>query len=232
MSRTWITVVAVLAATSAAAQQDSSLAQLTVFPVIQAQRLPEFPFASWQNNTFGTVVVRYVIDTSGRADPSTIQFVSAPDSFMARAVRKSIRDSRFQPGIAGGGAVVVRVEQEFAFTTPRGRASTSGLRRVGTAALDSALWAQAAEVPPVPIFSPTLVLPSGMRVKGRLLVRFMIDTAGRVDPGSIHVLNSTDERLIAAAREAVIRARYRPAMVHGKPVRIVVEQPYDFESRP
>jgi len=227
MRPTLMFIAAVLAASSVAAQQDS-LPPPDVFPVILVQRLPAFPFASWQNHTSGTVVVRYVIDTSGAADPATFELVSSPDSFMARAVRKAIHASRFRPGFAGGRSTPVRVEQAFVFDQPRGDASTAGLQQVGAEELNQALRAQSPETAPVPLFTPPPPVPPGLRVTGTLFVQFIIDTAGRVEPASVKVLNSSDDRVTDAVVAAILRWRFRPATIHGRPLRLLVKQPFTF----
>ena len=227
MSRNWIIVVAVLAATSAAAQ-GTPADSVDTLPLVVMQRLPKFPFASYENHAVGTVIVRYVVDTAGRVDPASITIVSTPDTFMARAVLKTIRETRFRAGIRDNRPVAAEVEQSFVFADPRGYASSYGPQRLPRGKSDDAVQAKDVEVPPVAIFTPAPRMPGDLRVSGTLLVRFIIDTAGRVEPNSVRFLNSHDERVTAPVRDAILRQRYRPAMVHGRPVRILVEQPFTF----
>jgi protein TonB len=63
---------------------------------------------------------------------------------------------------------------------------------------------------------------------GRVVARFVVDTSGRVEPGSVEIAASDDPRLAGAVREAVPRLRFRPARAGGVRVRQLVEQPFAF----
>lgn len=65
-------------------------------------------------------------------------------------------------------------------------------------------------------------------VNGRVLVRFIVDTSGRVDPTSINVVQSTHELFSDAARRALTRFRFLPAEVSGRRVRAAAEMPFEF----
>ena len=222
------TLCAVCVATTPALGQVTAADSVDTPPLVVMQRLPRFPFASYENHVYGIVIARYVVDTGGGVDPATITIVSTPDTFMARAVRKTIRETRFHAGILDNHPVAVLVEQSFVFEDPRGYASSDGPQRIAPEKVDSAMRAESVEVPPVALFSPPPRMPGNLRVRGTLLVRFIIDTAGQVEPSSVKFLNSHDERLTSPVRDAVLRQRYRPAMVHGRPVRILVERPFMF----
>ena len=198
--------------TRASGQADSVSTFPDELPVILLQRAPSFPFGSWQNYKFGPVLVQYTVDTGGVADPHSIEILRTPDSLMANAVRKAIRQSRFRPGWKRGRPAAVEVEQSFLFDDPRGVAVVSDLARPGSAGNESAVRAESVEVPPVWLFKPPLNVPDGMRVRGTLRLRFIVDTAGRVEPSSIRVLNySSDDRLIAAVVKVLRQARFQPA---------------------
>jgi TonB family protein len=76
---------------------------------------------------------------------------------------------------------------------------------------------------------PTILQQVG--VEGHVLLRFVVDTTGRVDKGSIEVVEASDEQFIRPARESVIRARFRPALMSGSPVRQLAEQSMRFAIR-
>ena len=80
--------------------------------------------------------------------------------------------------------------------------------------------------------SPTY--PRQMRlanVEGEVLVRFVVDTLGRVEPGSIAILSATHQLFGDAVREWLGRTRYEPAQLSGKPVRQLVQQQVGFTLR-
>ena len=65
-------------------------------------------------------------------------------------------------------------------------------------------------------------------VEGEVQAQFVVDTSGRVEPGSFKVLKSSHELLTAAAREALPGMRFLPAEAKERKVRQVVQQPYHF----
>lgn len=74
--------------------------------------------------------------------------------------------------------------------------------------------------------------PSSMResgTTGRVLVQFVVNTSGRVEPGSIKILESTNSAFAAAVREVLPRHRFSPAKIGGTPVRQIVQQPFVFK---
>ena len=64
-----------------------------------------------------------------------------------------------------------------------------------------------------------------------MLLRFVIDSTGRVDQGSIEVVENTEEMFVPPARESVARAVFRPARMSGSPVRQLAEQSVRFVLR-
>lgn len=79
--------------------------------------------------------------------------------------------------------------------------------------------------------NPAPAYPSMLRsahVEGSVVVQFIVDTTGRAEPGSIHVLSSTHEMFTDAVRAAILASRYVPAEAHGERVRQVVEQRFTF----
>lgn len=74
---------------------------------------------------------------------------------------------------------------------------------------------------------PELLRQAG--VQGRVIVQAIIDTSGRAEPGSVKIVQSPNPGFDQAARNAVLRALFRPARVHGRAVRVLVNIPYDFK---
>lgn len=67
----------------------------------------------------GFVVARFIVDTSGRAEPQSITFTAATHPLFADAVRHALLRSRYLPAVIGTRAVRQLVEQRFAFTLTR-----------------------------------------------------------------------------------------------------------------
>ena len=79
--------------------------------------------------------------------------------------------------------------------------------------------------------SPTPRYPEPLRaagLEGRVDMRFVVDTLGRVEPGTSTVLASSDPRFAAAVRDVLPRLRFAPATTGGRRVRMMVEMPFVF----
>ncbi len=82
--------------------------------------------------------------------------------------------------------------------------------------------------------NPLPSYPESMRaahLEGQVDVRFIVDTTGRAEPASIHVLAATHPLFADAVRDVLLRSRYEPAEVRGQRVRQVVEQRFTFALR-
>jgi TonB family protein len=73
---------------------------------------------------------------------------------------------------------------------------------------------------------PEVLLAS--RVEGEVVVRFVVDTAGRVDARTFTVVRSSHALFERAVRQSLARIRYRPAEAGGRAVRQTVEQTFKF----
>jgi TonB family protein len=69
----------------------------------------------------------------------------------------------------------------------------------------------------------------GARISGRVVVEFIVDTLGQVEASSITVVTATNSAFASAARAAVSRGRFTPAVLSGKRVRQVVRLGIDFD---
>jgi protein TonB len=67
-------------------------------------------------------------------------------------------------------------------------------------------------------------------LQGRVLVEFVIDTAGHVEPGSVRSLESTYPAFEKAAQEAMLGSLFTPARLSGRPVRQLTRQSVRFVS--
>jgi TonB family protein len=68
--------------------------------------------------------------------------------------------------------------------------------------------------------------------EGDVHVRFVVDTAGRVEPTSIEILRASHPLFGAAVQRWLSRNRYVPAEVSGSRVRQLVEQRIAFTLEP
>jgi periplasmic protein TonB len=63
---------------------------------------------------------------------------------------------------------------------------------------------------------------------GLVVVRFVIDTLGRVERPTLDVLESTHPLFAASVRTALTRLRFLPARLSGRLVRVRMEQRFEF----
>jgi len=81
---------------------------------------------------------------------------------------------------------------------------------------------------PLPAY-PELLRQAG--IQGRVVLEVVVDTTGRVDPGSLTVLSATHPGFVALARQALAATLFRPGRVHGRVVRVRVRIPIEFTLR-
>jgi protein TonB len=65
-------------------------------------------------------------------------------------------------------------------------------------------------------------------IGGSAVLRFVVDTLGRVERGTVEIVRATDPRFGEAAQQAVGGLRFRPAEARGRRVRQLVELPFEF----
>ncbi|HET9425120.1 MAG TPA: TonB family protein [Gemmatimonadaceae bacterium] len=95
------------------AQVDSAVA------IDPSSAAPAYPPALLKLGVEGSVMVRYVVDSLGRADVSTLQVVRSTRIEFAIAVREALPNMRFSPARMGAKAVPQLVEQPFNFRIQR-----------------------------------------------------------------------------------------------------------------
>lgn len=100
----------------------------------------------------------------------------------------------------------------------------------GIALLDSQVEVQVAldARSPMPRY-PQLLRDAG--VEGTALVRFVVDTLGRVERGTVQVVESTHPAFAVAVQAVLPQMRFSPARVGERKVRQLVEFPLQFRLR-
>ncbi|MEX1185338.1 MAG: TonB family protein [Gemmatimonadaceae bacterium] len=66
------------------------------------------------------------------------------------------------------------------------------------------------------------------RVGGEVVAQFVVNTLGLPEASSFKVLRSSNELFTAAVRAHLPRMRFTPAVVQGRPVRQLVQMPFQF----
>lgn len=78
---------------------------------------------------------------------------------------------------------------------------------------------------PQPLYPETLLLTG---VMGQVLAEFVVDTLGHVELDTFGVIASTNPKFTQAVQRAIPEWAYAPAMLGGKRVRQLVQQPFTF----
>lgn len=78
---------------------------------------------------------------------------------------------------------------------------------------------------PRPRYPPVL---QSAGISGSVDVEYVVSTEGKAEPASFRIIASTNRQFEEPAREAIMRATFRPARVRGQPVRQLVRQRISF----
>jgi protein TonB len=85
--------------------------------------------------------------------------------------------------------------------------------------------------PAILVMQPAPKYPAALEavgIEGQVMVEFVIDTLGRVQPRSIRIMATTHPDFAVAARAAVAGAIFRPAHLSAHPVRQLTRQSIRF----
>lgn len=78
---------------------------------------------------------------------------------------------------------------------------------------------------PAPVYPEVL---RAARVEGVVSAQFVVDSTGRVEQRSIVFIGKGNVLFERAVRRALEQARFTPAMLHGRPVRMMMRQDFVF----
>jgi len=85
--------------------------------------------------------------------------------------------------------------------------------------------------PPERVFAPDPIYPELLRragIRGAVVMQAILDTTGRVEPASLKVLVRAHPALEESAKQALLATQYRPARVHGRAVRVLIQTAYTW----
>ncbi len=82
---------------------------------VDGSAAPVYPTALMNEGKEGEVMMRYVVDTSGRADPSSLEVLRSTHPAFTLSVRQALAGMRFAPASVEGRRVRQLVEQRFQF---------------------------------------------------------------------------------------------------------------------
>ena len=173
----------------------------------------------------GVVVVRVVIDTAGNPEPATALVVQGSDSVLAAAARTLVLNTLFRAARVRGQVVRTLVEVPVEF-------SAAPMPAIKMHIAGDVYSEADVEVRPHLMSGPPLAYPAPMllsRISGRVIIEAVIDTTGRVEDGTVRVLESSDARFNEAAKDYVRAARFTPGRLAGSTVRVRFEMSVEFK---
>lgn len=66
-------------------------------------------------------------------------------------------------------------------------------------------------------------------IPGQVVVQYVVDTTGHVEPASLKIIKSSHKAFEEPAREALLKAIFKPGHSKGIPVRVLVSQSLSFK---
>jgi TonB family protein len=175
-------------------------------------------------------------DTAGFAADTTLVFLAAPPEHQPPPQPElSMPVKGFQtvevPVVIPAAIPPVDLQERFDPKDFSGVGAEGG-RAAGVAAgADQVYAATAVDEQPLLLAAPPPAYPALLReagITGRVLLQAVIDTTGRVDPGSVKVLRTPNPGFEIPSRQWILKALFRPARLGGRLVRVLVNLPLDF----
>jgi len=205
---------------------------------------PRYPDLLRAANVGGEVVAQFVVDTTGRPIMETLKVLRSTHDLFTASVRAALPNLRFAPAEVGNHKVKQLMEMPFQFTPP-------------TATAESAVKFRANQVnPPRNARRPEATLPPGVyfefqvqkavspiagnqaprypdilreaKIEGQVLAQFIVDENGRADSTSLTVLRSSHDLFTSAVLSSITSFRFNPAELNGRPVKQLVQMPFQF----
>jgi TonB family protein len=187
--------------------------------VVSADR-PAYPDSLRAQGIEGRVRVQVVVDTSGRVEPGSAVVVQSSNAGFNQAALAFVYTAHFRPATRHDHAVRALVEVPIDFKLDRRGAG--GVFRVD----------QVDQVPTIATAVPP-AYPASVktaRVDVRVVVSAVIDTLGRAEPSSVHIVSSPGADFDEPARAYVRAARFWPGGIGGRKVRVIMDIPVDFTA--
>ena len=205
--------------------------------------VPRYPDELRAAGIEGKVLAQFVVDTLGHADMAEFKVLKSDHDLFTATVKNVLPMTRFYPAELSGHKVKQLVQMPFEFSLSRNGAANTAPRR-GAATLKRADG-------PVPMTEDQTYFefqveqtatvragtaarpqyPAELRtanIEGEVLAQFTVDTTGSPVMETFKVLKSTHDLFTQTVKSALPTMHFNPAMVGGKPVRQLVQMPFQF----
>ena len=214
--------------------------QVTVQP---GNPSPRYPDVLRTANVEGEVLAQFVVDTLGHADMAEFKVLKSDHDLFTATVRNVLPMTKFSPAELNGHKVKQLVQMPFQFTLSKGGATNSA-PRAGTATLrrgdgpvpvkDNQTYFEFQVEKTASIRAGTAIAPKyptelrSANIEGEVLAQFTVDTTGAPVMETYKTLKSTHDLFTQAVMAALPGMRFNPALVGGRPVRQLVQMPFQF----
>lgn len=192
--------------------------------MVPGSKGPTYPPSLRAAKVEGAVLTQFVVTPNGTVDMSTFRVLRSDDPLFADAVRVAVADMRFTPALLGGRAVQQLVQQAFQFALGQDEGVTPAKNRIMSS---TAVDRPAAMAPGAvgPAYPPTL---RAAGVQGTVMTVVVINPDGTADMNSFKVLRSPDPLFTESVKTALAQMTFTPATVNGRPVRQLMQLPFEF----
>ena len=207
-----VVIFAAVKATSGAAETLANVIQDTTIVFLEPPKAPEPPpeqpppeaVVAANPPPQGFQVITPPADIPTEIPPVNLNEKFDPRDFTGKGVEGGIAT-----GVVGGTGPVPTVEGEVFLA-----AEVDETPQVSDAAACSP------KVPPV---------MQSAGIPGKVVMQYVVNTDGRVDPTSLKVMSSTHKAFEDPAKDALLKCAFKPGRSHGQPVRVLVQQAVSFK---
>lgn len=182
---------------------------------------PTYPEVAREAGIEGRVVLSLVVDEEGRVIDAEVIVAQPPDVFEEAAL-EAVKQWRYEPAHQKGEPVKVRVGQSIEFSLPEEEETP--------AEEEGSPIHMEYDEPPVLLHMEAPKYPEAAReegVEGKVVFSIVIDEEGKVVEAEV-VTSEPEGIFEETAREALMKWRYEPATVEGRPVKVRVGQTVEF----
>ena len=195
-------------------------------PITERERSPKpfYPDILRQAGVSGEVVLRYVVDTNGRALPASIEVIRSSHELFTTAVKNWMPRQRFDPPRRGGVLTSALVDELVTFTNPYPGWTPMREQLFTSRTVDSTgrlLTTIYSYIPRDSANAPVLTVADSAAIVEAVIDELMVRTAGKERPVAWCV--SLDS--LAPSADMVERWRQR-----GRPVVAVADCPRTYAS--
>jgi TonB family protein len=170
----------------------------------------------------GSVRLRYVVGADGRVEEQSVEVMQSAHPGLEKAAVDAIRGQRYRAAVLKGEKVRQMVEQVMRFVPMAAPQASVPADVVTAAQVDQ----------PVSIVNgPKAVYPAQLRsagISGSVSLRYVVGVDGKVVPGSVQVVSSTNRAFEVPAIDAIQGSVFNPAVLKGSKVRQLVQQVVRF----